>query len=393
MFSHQYVTADQLAGFDKYKYSAVDTNPLSMYVMQHLWNKIVKVVPLWIAPNLLTFVGFLMILWNYLLLCFYDWGYTASGIGYQHIPNWVWISAALGNFLAYALDSIDGKHARITQSSSPLGELFDHGLDSWTASIFPMSIFSIFGCNSGDSALAATTMYSVTCIVLFTFMLSHWEKYNTGVLFLPWAYDISQMSMSVLYILTAVVGVDTFHKPLVFNFYMTHVLITFLVGCSLLISVPQTVHNIFRGYNQKTLLKPSLYEGLLPLLSPSLLCFLLSIWVAYSPCGILEKQPRLFLWMLGVTFSNVTCRVIISQMTNTRCEVFHWMLFPLILLVGAAVSGLLGQVEEITFIAFTLLTTAAHVHYGVCVGRFVQGKQLSKHLNIYVFSIRKRYAD
>uniref|UniRef100_A0A8C5Q7E0 Ethanolaminephosphotransferase 1 n=1 Tax=Leptobrachium leishanense TaxID=445787 RepID=A0A8C5Q7E0_9ANUR len=369
-------------------YSAVDTNPLSVYAMRHLWDKIVTIVPLWIAPNLLTFGGFLLILGNYLLLCFYDWNYIASGYGNQHIPNWVWISTALGTFLAYALDSIDGKHARRTQSSSPLGELFDHGLDSWTASIFPLSIFSIFGCGSRDSELSVKTMYAVTCIVLFTFMLSHWEKYNTGVLFLPWTYDISQVSMTVVYILTAAVGVDGFEKPFLFNFHMNHILISFVVGCSLFISIPQTMNNIFQGYKQKTLLKPSLYEGLLPLFSASLLCVLLGVWVAYSPCGILEKQPRLFLWMVGITFSNFTCRVIISQMTNTRCEVLHWMLFPLLLAVGAAVSGLLGSMEEMTFIIFTLCATAAHIHYGVCVG-----KQLSEHLNIYVFSLKKRYAD
>ncbi|KAE8598708.1 hypothetical protein XENTR_v10016908 [Xenopus tropicalis] len=388
MFNHRYITPDQLAGFDNYKYSAVDTNPLSVYVMQHLWNKVVKVVPLWIAPNLLTLSGFLIILVNYFLLCFFDWNYTASGVGHEHIPNWVWISAAVGNFLAYALDSIDGKHARRTQSSSPLGELFDHGLDSWAASVFPLSLFSIFGCDSGEAGLSTRTMYSVSCIVLFTFMLSHWEKYNTGVLFLPWAYDISQVSLTLVYILTAIVGVDAYHKPLFLNFYMTEILIALLTGCSLLIAFPQTLYNIYKAHQQKALLKTSLYEGLLPLISPTLLFTLLSVWVAFSPCGILSKQPRLVLWMVGVAFSNVTCRVIICQMSNTRSELFHWLLLPLLLLVGASVSGLLGIMEEIAFLVFTLFVTAAHVHYGVCVGR-----QLSQHFNIYAFSLKKRYAD
>ncbi|XP_053571852.1 ethanolaminephosphotransferase 1-like [Bombina bombina] len=388
MFSKQYVTADQLAGFDKYKYSAVDTNPLSVYVMQHLWNKVVKIVPLWIAPNLLTLSGFLIILANYFLLSFYDWKYTASGPGHEHIPTWVWVSAAVGNFLAYALDSIDGKHARSTQSSSPLGELFDHGLDSWAASIFPLSLFSIFGCDSGAAGLSARTMYAVSCIVLFTFMLSHWEKYNTGILFLPWAYDISQVSLTVVYILTAIFGVDAWHKPLFFNFYMTEILITFLVGCSVLIAFPQTLYNIYIGYRQKTLLKSSLYEGLLPLVSPSLLFAMLTAWVVFSPSGILENQPRLFLWMVGVTFSNVTCRVIICQMTNTRSEVFHWLLIPLVAVIWAAVYGFLGSMEETAFFILTATATAAHLHYGICVGR-----QLSKHLKIYIFSLKKRYAD
>ncbi|XP_073439849.1 ethanolaminephosphotransferase 1-like isoform X1 [Dendrobates tinctorius] len=370
------------------QYSAVDTNPLSVYIMQHVWNKVVQVVPLWIAPNLLTFSGFLIIVINYLLLSCYDWDYSASGIGNQHIPNWIWISAALGNFLAYALDSIDGKHARRTQSSSPLGELFDHGLDSWTASIFPLSLFSIFGCVSGEAGLPPMRMYLVTSVVLFTFMLSHWEKYNTGILFLPWAYDISQLSMTLVYILTAIVGVETFHKPVFPHVYMTDFLITFLVGCSILIALPQTLFNIAVAYRQKTLLKDSAYEALLPLYSPSLLFILITIWIVFSPCKILDKQPRLFLWLVGVLFSNVTCRVIICQMSNTRSEVFCWLLWPLSLLVGLAVSGCLGSLEELTFFAFTAFATAAHIHYGVCVG-----KQLSKHFHIYVFSLKKRYAD
>ncbi|KAM4689318.1 ethanolaminephosphotransferase 1-like [Discoglossus pictus] len=388
MLNYQYVTKDQLSGFDKYKYSAVDTNPLSVYLMQHLWNKAVKIVPLWIAPNLLTLSGFLIILVNYFILSFYDWNYKASGAGQEHIPNWVWVSAALGNFLAYALDSIDGKHARRTQSSSPLGELFDHGLDSWTASIFPLSLFSIFGYGPGAAELSARTMYSVSCIVLFTFMLSHWEKYNTGVLFLPWAYDISQVSMTVVYILIAIFGVDAWHKPLFLHFYISEMLIAFLVGCSMLIAFPQTLYNIYIAYRQKTLLKSSLYEGLLPLVSPSLLFAILTAWAMYSPCDILQKQPRLFLWMVGVTFSNVTCRVIICQMSSTRSEVFHWLLIPLALIVWAAVFGFLGAMEETTFFIFTACATVAHVHYGICVGR-----QLSEHFNIYVFSLKKRYAD
>ena len=27
----------------------------------------------------------------------------------------------------------------------------------------------------------------------FNFWVSHWEKYNTGVLYLPWMFDISQV--------------------------------------------------------------------------------------------------------------------------------------------------------------------------------------------------------
>ncbi|XP_034618780.1 ethanolaminephosphotransferase 1-like isoform X2 [Trachemys scripta elegans] len=430
MWQPQYVTAHQRAGFRRYQYSAVDTNPLSVYVMQPLWNRIVKIVPLWIAPNLLTFSGFLMILINYFLLSFYDWDYTASGASPGIVPTWVWLFGACTTFCAYALDSIDGKHARRTQSSSPLGELFDHGLDSWATSIFILSYFSICSRDNGKTGTSVHTMYISLSIVLLNFMFSHWEKYNTGVLFLPWGYDLSQVLSSsgglltrlqgelfqkpdprqdlddqlycrhtfglpikvhsawqtliAMYLVTAAVGVEVWHKPFLFGYYITDILVILLIGCSIFLSLPQTLYNIHKAHLKKTLKKDSLYEGLLPLVSPVLLFALLTIWVILSPCDILAKQTRLFLWMVGVVFSNVICRVIICQMSDTRSEAFHWLLFPLALVIYAAVTGLLGKNEEMALTIFTMLATAAHVHYGVWVGR-----QLSKHFNIYIFSLKK----
>ena len=88
-------------------------------------------------------------------------------------------------------DGVDGKQARRTNSSTPLGELFDHGLDSWACVFFVATVYSVFG--RGDTGVSVVTLYYLLWVVLFSFILSHWEKYNTGVLFLPWGYDISQV--------------------------------------------------------------------------------------------------------------------------------------------------------------------------------------------------------
>uniref|UniRef100_A0A7M4FA61 Selenoprotein I n=1 Tax=Crocodylus porosus TaxID=8502 RepID=A0A7M4FA61_CROPO len=152
-----------------------------------------NIVPQWVAPNLLTFSGFVMLLINYFLLSFYDWDYTASGTSPGSIPTWVWLFSAFATFCAYTLDSIDGKHARRTQCSTPLGELFDHGLDSWATSIFIFNFFSLCSRGNEQTGFLLHKMFLSLSIGLLNFMISHWEKYNTGVLFLPWGYDISQV--------------------------------------------------------------------------------------------------------------------------------------------------------------------------------------------------------
>lgn len=95
---------------------------------------------------------------------------------------------------SFVSDGVDGKQARRTNSSTPLGELFDHGLDSWACVFFVATVYSIFG--RGESGVSVSVLYYILWVVLFSFILSHWEKYNTGILFLPWGYDVSQVVRS-----------------------------------------------------------------------------------------------------------------------------------------------------------------------------------------------------
>lgn len=153
--------------------------------------RLVQFFPRWIAPNLITFVGFLFTALNFVMLSYYDWGFYASTDyeGSKAIPNGFWLLAAINIFLAYTLDGIDGKQARRIGLAGPLGELFDHGLDSYTAPLIPACLYSIFG--RGPSSIPPMRMYYIVWMVLFNFFVSHFEKYNTGVLYLPWGYDFA----------------------------------------------------------------------------------------------------------------------------------------------------------------------------------------------------------
>ena len=101
--SYKYVSPEQLAGVNKYKYRAVNTNPLSLYVMHPFWNTVVKVFPTWLAPNLITFSGFLLAVFNFLLMAYFDPDFYASAPGHKHVPDWVWIVVGILNFMAYTL--------------------------------------------------------------------------------------------------------------------------------------------------------------------------------------------------------------------------------------------------------------------------------------------------
>lgn len=56
--------------------------------------------------------------------------------------QYYWLALSL--FIYQTLDAIDGKHARNTKRSSPLGMLMDHGCDSLTNSFALIQVFQAF---------------------------------------------------------------------------------------------------------------------------------------------------------------------------------------------------------------------------------------------------------
>ncbi|KHN75245.1 Ethanolaminephosphotransferase 1, partial [Toxocara canis] len=125
LFDAQYLDEKQVKGFDNYKYSSVDTSPLSNYISHPFWNWVVKFYPLWIAPNVLTLAGFLLVMFGFFFVSFLDYDLDANSnfSSPRAIPNWVWLFISILTFTAHTLDGTDGKQARRTGSSGPTGEL------------------------------------------------------------------------------------------------------------------------------------------------------------------------------------------------------------------------------------------------------------------------------
>lgn len=88
------------------------------------WNWAVTLLPLWMAPNLVTFIGLVGTALAAVLLTSYSPQLDGE------VPGWCSALFALTLFIYQTLDAIDGKQARRTNSSSPLGQLFDHGCDT-----------------------------------------------------------------------------------------------------------------------------------------------------------------------------------------------------------------------------------------------------------------------
>ncbi len=103
------------------------------------WNACVNFLPLWLAPNMVTLLGFFFVLGNVFLLQIMDPELQGPK------QAWVCYSYAFGVWAYSTMDNIDGKQARRTGTSSGLGELFDHGIDSLNCTLASLLETSAMG--------------------------------------------------------------------------------------------------------------------------------------------------------------------------------------------------------------------------------------------------------
>ena len=385
LFSYDYLGPEVLRGYDAYKYSCQDTSPLSNYVMHPFWNQVVKLCPSWVAPNLLTFVGFLCCVGHFGVGVVFDYDYTASTLdSASPIPGWAWILTSVLLFLSHTLDGIDGKQARRTGTSSPLGELFDHGCDSWSTIFITGTFYSVFGRNLDGYSISEFRMYLILWSVFFVFHVSHWEKYNTGVMFLPWSYDVAMVGGTVLYFVTGLGGYQMWKVKLPGGSSAGPLLEGILYFFCYVVSFPVALNNIRKSYKERTGKMRPVLEAIRPMISYTL-CFVVCVlWAACSKNAILERDVRAFFYLSGTLYANMSCRLIVAQMSNSRCEAVNYLIYPLVAVVAVSLLAPVGAAVELALLyALTALTTMVHLHYVTCVVR-----QMCEYLKIDCFRIK-----
>jgi len=109
---------------------------------------------------------------------------------------------ALTYFLYRMLDEMDGKQARRTGNSSPLGMLFDHGCDCIAVGL--QNIMLQKTCCTGENAISLVSLISN----YMCFHLATLEEYYLGTLKLPIFNGVSDGSLAIIsmLIVTGCVG-------------------------------------------------------------------------------------------------------------------------------------------------------------------------------------------
>lgn len=321
-----------------YKYSSVDKSYTSRYILKHYWNAFVELLPLWLAPNMVTLLGFFFILGNVGLLLIFMPDLVGPG------PTWLYFSFAFGLWMYSTMDNVDGKQARRTGTSSGLGELFDHGIDSLNCTLG--SLLECAAMGLGPSKTGAFTAM-IPCLPMF---FSTWETYHTHTLYLGYFNGPTEgliLACSIM-MLSGYYGpgiwktpiVDIVELPSSLHFIGDHTVVDFWVYILLfsffVAHLPACVMNVVKARREKGLpLAPVFLDWVPMIIYVASTC----AWMS-SPWSILLKQNHLVLFCItqSFVFGRMTTKIILAHLTRQAFP--YWTILMAPLLGGAVIANL-----------------------------------------------------
>ncbi|XP_077289829.1 choline/ethanolaminephosphotransferase 1 bbc isoform X2 [Arctopsyche grandis] len=358
LYRQRLLSSGQLRRLADHRYSCSSASFLDA-ALQPWWCWLVARLPLWLAPNLITCLGLAVNVFTTLLLVWY------TPDAKSEAPRWTYALCGLGLFIYQSLDAIDGKQARRTGTSSPLGELFDHGCDSISTVFVALS-----ACAAVQLGQYPTWMFFQCFCAMTLFYCAHWQTYVSGTLKFG-KVDVTEAQFAIIAIqmVSAIFGSNIWLTSLTKSIELRYLLGLMTVICSSyslfsifsvilrggvgkngstvaipVLQIPMTYSVclvFFTGYLQVFIgFCQSFREGgigkngstvagtsvLSPVIPFSMVIVPAFIIYQKSESLVYENHPCLYIIAFGMVAAKVTNRLVVSHMTKSEMEYFDWSL-------------------------------------------------------------------
>ncbi|KAI3382094.1 hypothetical protein SNEBB_006368 [Seison nebaliae] len=359
-----------LSNMRRHKYSAEGKTLLDP-LMQPFWNTVVQYVPMWFAPNLLTLLGLVANVVPCTIIIY------LSPNAKNDLPPWTSLSFAIGLFIYQILDAIDGKQARRTNSSSPLGELFDHGCDSISTVVVIVALAAVV--QMGDYS----KLTALKCgLVMSVFYIAHWQTFVTGCMKF-YKVDVTEAQWGIIGCCLATwlfgqsmwsLKIPIMNCDLRFLPFMT-------IVCTSASMIRSNSWNILfggRGANGSTVANTSVLSPAIPL---SIIMVVLYELVNLS----LLYSTNYLLWTIsvgGMVWALTTNRLIVAHMCTDEFSMIDvsitaWVLMLINqLFLGRAINEFYLLIVVLVYTTYNLLRYSIEVCNDICT-----------YLDIYCFRI------
>ncbi|XP_031825798.1 choline/ethanolaminephosphotransferase 1 bbc isoform X4 [Nomia melanderi] len=308
-YKERLLSPGQLKRLSEHKYSCT-TNSLLDGLLQPWWDWLVSKVPLWLAPNLITILGLIVNILTTLILVYY------SPDAKTEAPRWACFLCALGLFIYQSLDAIDGKQARRTGTSTPLGELFDHGCDSISTVFVALS-----ACIAVQLGYYPTWMFFQCFCAMTLFYCAHWQTYVSGSLrFGKVDVTEAQFTIITIHLISAIFGPKVWMMELPYTGTEVKVFpLWAAVGIAILLA-QSSISVILAGgvgKNGSTVAGTSVLSPIIPFSFVVVPAFII---YRKSAEHVYENHPALYILAFGMVAAKVTNRLVVAHMTKNEMQ-------------------------------------------------------------------------
>ncbi|UKJ88504.2 ethanolamine phosphotransferase [Theileria orientalis] len=159
----------ELSRLKDYNFKPGNFTFLDRVMMKYLWEPVVRALPTWFSPNLLTLLGGLCVFIMNFFVFYYVPNFKAVSV-----PKWTSLVSSILVFVYTTFDGIDGMQARRLKLESPMGQLLDHGTDGLVSSFF--CYFTFLVSPSGFSMV--NTLITVSALINSSAV--NWREENFG---------------------------------------------------------------------------------------------------------------------------------------------------------------------------------------------------------------------
>ncbi|XP_060701622.1 choline/ethanolaminephosphotransferase 1-like [Hemiscyllium ocellatum] len=366
----QPLNRQQLKRLEEHRYRSAGSSLLEP-VMQAWWEWLVRRLPLWVAPNLITITGLALNVCTTLILMVYC--PTAT----EQAPLWAYLACALGLFIYQSLDAIDGKQARRTNSSSPLGELFDHGCDSLS------TVFVVLGiCIAVQLGTNPDWMFFCCFAGVFMFYCAHWQTYVSGTLRFG-IIDVTevQIFIIILFLLAASGGTAFWESMIPVLEIQVKIVPALLVVAGGIFSCTNYFTVIFTGgvgKNGSTIAGTSVLS---PFLHIGAVITLALMIYKKSTSRLFENNPCLYILAFGFVSAKITNKLVVAHMTKSEMHLQDTAFVgPGLLFLDQYFNSFINEYLVLWIALVWSLFDLIRYSVGVC-------NQIASHLHINIFKI------
>eukprot|EP01083_Nonionella_stella_P300690 1027936_1 len=308
------------------------------------WEFVVQFVPDCIAPNVLTLTGLIL-----QLMAFFTYAYLDPTLSGTYIGFWAYIFLFLCLFWYQTLDAIDGKHARNTKNSSPLGQLFDHGCDALIMNVTVVFVFI------GGLQTSWATLYVLINSQIVFFALN-WRARHTGQFdFGQFGVDETILIGQFIYLATAFCGTELWTTT-VFGWPLNYTIIVPL-NASIVQNCIKARHEVNKFYASKE--KTQFYHDRFYEIG-NLIVFHVSLCL-WNLVGIFGEQPILFISIASATFAHLIHRLIIADVTKQKTRKIQYIILPCVAVGLVSVFEYVAQAPVILDVSMADVKVTAAV--------------------------------